>query len=107
MRRMRSFVAYTAVLVSLLACVLLSLNTNVHAQIVLQQQHPRSPLRAAATPAPTPSHHMSPQRNDNDQQRLMRRQTESYNSSYTELPTAAVTIDGQPSPTASNDPLLA
>ncbi len=46
------------------------------------------------------------------QQRLYARQastptTTSATATYSELPTAAITIDGQPPPTSSGDPLLA
>ncbi len=99
-------------LVSLLACVLLSLSSNVHAQDVLQQQPPPLARRAAATPLPRSAQDVLQQYDDNHQQHILRRQassstTASSIASYTELPTAAISIDGQPSPTSSSDPLLA
>ncbi|GAC95600.1 hypothetical protein PHSY_003176 [Pseudozyma hubeiensis SY62] len=115
MKCLRTAAGFTALGVSLLACVLLTLSTVVHADLSLQQQQQYQPLapRAAVTPLPrsvqgaTPPH--SPQNGDHD---LFRRQVASSTitsatSTYSELPTAAISIDGQPPPSSTGDPLLA
>ncbi|KAJ9476856.1 hypothetical protein PHBOTO_000540 [Pseudozyma hubeiensis] len=115
MKCLRTAVGFTALGIILLACVLLTLSTVVHADLSLQQQQQHQPLapRAAVTPFPrsvqgaTPP--LSPQNGDHN---LFRRQAasstiSSATSTYSELPTAAVSIDGQPPPSSTADPLLA
>lgn len=118
MNRLRAATASTPWLVSLLACVLFIIATLVHAHISPQQQlQPRQPIArpAAVTPLPSsfqdakplPQHVPHP-----SQPHVFGRQAESSTPSpatttYSELPTAAITIDGQPPLTSASDPLLA
>ncbi|CBQ67701.1 conserved hypothetical protein [Sporisorium reilianum SRZ2] len=115
MKRLRFAAAYTALLISIAACLLLVLGTLAHdgaSSPQQQQQQRRMPLapRAALTPTPRPFKDAPPpQYNRHWYARQAASNTSSSNTTatFSELPTAAITIDGQPPPTTSSDPLLA
>ncbi|TKY90530.1 hypothetical protein EX895_000528 [Sporisorium graminicola] len=116
MKALRLAAGYTALLISIAACLLLVLGTDVYTRASLpqhdQQLQQRSQTlapRAALTPTPLPFKDAPPPQHG---RHWFDRQAASNSSSnstatYSELPTAAITIDGQPPPTTSSDPLLA
>ncbi len=114
MRFYQSILGRLALSISVLALLLISISASVHARPSYQQQQQRQPLvpRAAATPIPQSVQDAYQQLSYEQQKHLFERQESSRTdsaatSTYSELPTAAITIDGQPPPTTSNDPLLA
>ncbi|SPO19959.1 uncharacterized protein UTRI_00351_B [Ustilago trichophora] len=107
MRYPLSYVGRLTVLVSLLAFVLVSFSTTAQADANWKQ-----PQRLARRDASTPFQDALQHAMYEQQKHLFGRQAASTTNSaatatYSELPTAAITIDGQPPPTTSSDPLLA
>ena len=104
--------ARLTMLVSLLAFVLISLGATAQADASHQQREAPLARRGAPTPHPRSLYDAPPQGIYQQQKHLFGRQDASDTDSaatatYSELPTAAISIDGQPPPTTSNDPLLA
>ncbi|SPO20874.1 uncharacterized protein UTRI_00351 [Ustilago trichophora] len=107
MRYPLSHLGRLTVLVGLLAFVLVSLSTIAQADATRQQPQRLAPRDAPTSVQDAPQHAIYEQ-----QKHLFGRQAASTTNSaatatYSELPTAAITIDGQPPPTTSSDPLLA
>ncbi|CDW97194.1 hypothetical protein, partial [Sporisorium scitamineum] len=114
MKALRLAAGYMALVTSIAACLLLILATDlgVGASLPQQQQQPRQPLapRAALTPTPLALKDAPPPQYDRhwyDRQAASNTTSSNTTATYSELPTAAITIDGQPPPTTSSDPLLA
>lgn len=111
MRFSTTVVGYVALLISFTTLMMLSISTTVEAVPSKQRQPP--PRRAPAPTPYAPAAQEAVQRDWYQQQKYLfqRQDASSTNSSATatstELPTAAIPIDGQPQPTTTSDPLLA
>ncbi|SNX81613.1 uncharacterized protein MEPE_00318 [Melanopsichium pennsylvanicum] len=104
----------SALIIGLLAFVLVSLSSSVRADAAWQQHQPiiRRSAPTQLPPSVQDAPHYAMYQKQQQQNHIFPRQAASTSDSvttatYSELPTAATTIDGQPQATTTSDPLLA